>query len=267
MADDSWLLESSLERYIPESSARTAAEGTLLREFQRRAHDYIESGKEPTTNRECFALMQHFGAPTRLVDFTRSPYVAALFAFEPTGPQDRAIWAIDRARCYSNAGDFISRSDPAFDGDKGGWFTGVRATWDLDVGPSRWPGPIVLPYEPDRLSGRLAVQQGLFVWPNDIERSFMENLSGLDPDGVQKTVLAGAMRDAALEDLRYMNISRASLFPGLDGFATSLRTLLVSEPERQKDLRRALLGLRLAGDIDSQPRVVSLLDDANRDRR
>lgn len=104
MSDARWRLQSSLERYIPEGNERLSAELALLIQSQKRAHDYIHAGKEPRTNREWLALMQHFGAPTRLLDFTRSPYVAALFAFENLGTHDRAVWAVDLPRCYSRAG-------------------------------------------------------------------------------------------------------------------------------------------------------------------
>jgi hypothetical protein len=45
----------------------------------------------------------------------------------------------------------------------------------------------------------------------------------LDPKNVQKLVLSHTERLSALKMLHTMNISRATLFPGLDGFAQSLK--------------------------------------------
>lgn len=246
MGNAEWSLQSSLERYVTNAVERIDAERALIFEFKRRAHDYLEAEKEPTRDVEWLALMQHFGAPTRLLDFTRSPYVAALFAFEDAGSQDRAVWAVDLARSFSTAGDLVVAAEPGLaTPDKrgpGDWWAGAAASMHLEIGQSRWPGRGVFPYVPDRATGRLAIQQGLFLWPNDVEALFMENLIDLAAaGGVLKIVLPGGeLRGQALEDLRYMNITRASLFPGLDGFATSLRTVLVRETPAMRGLRHAI---------------------------
>jgi hypothetical protein len=49
-----------------------------------------------------------------------------------------------------------------------------------------------------------------------------------------------------LQDLRLMNITRASLYPGLDGFAQSLKYELVRENHTQRSIRQAMLGLEAA---------------------
>jgi len=106
---------------------------------------------------------------------------------------------------------------------------------------------LVVAVEPERMNERLAAQQGLFLFPFDLGASFEENLAEtfrLDPTCLKssgfadratlpmstlanicilKIVLPKAYHVAAIEDLRKMNISTATLFPGLDGFARSLQ--------------------------------------------
>jgi hypothetical protein len=53
--------------------------------------------KEPITNPwELFALMQHHGLPTRLLDWSRSPLNALFFALtqDPNNDQDRVVWIL-----------------------------------------------------------------------------------------------------------------------------------------------------------------------------
>lgn len=51
----------------------------------------------PRSNWELYALMQHYGLPTRLLDWTRSPLIALYFAVEQPVSSDsvRAVWGID----------------------------------------------------------------------------------------------------------------------------------------------------------------------------
>jgi hypothetical protein len=81
-AKESWLLRTTLDRHTPPEITRAAAESTLLTEFQKRAPRYVPPGDRPTNKGDWLALMQHFGAPTRLLDVTKSPFVALYFAVE-----------------------------------------------------------------------------------------------------------------------------------------------------------------------------------------
>jgi hypothetical protein len=55
-------------------------EGAIVREFMRRAHHYLADVPENGSWFEWLALMQHHGAPTRLLDWTYSPAIAVHFA-------------------------------------------------------------------------------------------------------------------------------------------------------------------------------------------
>ncbi len=83
-ADEAWSLEDSITR-IMAGGANTAnaiaIEKAALREFMSQAHLYINSSDLPQLNDllAWWALMQHYGAPTRLLDWSESPYVALYF--------------------------------------------------------------------------------------------------------------------------------------------------------------------------------------------
>lgn len=76
------------------------------------------------------------------------------------------------------------------------------------------------------MNERLRVQKGIFLVCGDITRPFAENLAameGWDSGGhVLRIDIPTALHREAIRDLYYMNITRTSLFPGLDGYARSL---------------------------------------------
>ena len=105
-------LLTSLERFSSKASHYGAVpwdaqkcEQTLLREFQRRYHHYSYSEPEPIFDLEWLSIMRHHGAPTRLIDFTYSIYVAAYFAVEAIGEnEDSFIYGINMPWCQNEAG-------------------------------------------------------------------------------------------------------------------------------------------------------------------
>src|SRR4051812_32092248 len=93
----SWPLSPSFERAAKRFHATDKlreSESLILGEFQRRAHHYLQDVPQIGECVEWLALIQHYGGPTRLLDFTHSAYVASFFAME-SATEDAVVWAVD----------------------------------------------------------------------------------------------------------------------------------------------------------------------------
>lgn len=228
----SWPLETSLERackrlYDGSLENIVEMERTLSREFRRRYHHYstiVPGSDEPL---RWLSLMQHHGAPTRLLDWTYSIYVASYFALE-YATHDCAIWKIDKnwlneeaEKAFQKASrttDVFRNRDEKIEGDF------QENVLDREV---REPVNAVIQIGPFHLDERLTIQKGVFLYPCRAVETFEANLNAMpgamDPSKVFKLTILMKEHRQALKTLHSMNISRATLFPGLDGFAQSLK--------------------------------------------
>ena len=171
--------------------------------------------------------MQHHGAPTRLLDFTYSIHVAAFFALEDA-EDDCVVWALNGDWAFESSAELLSAANkpkPAlallgFQEEHEDCFTSLFLDYSNAV-------PAACPLNPFRLDERLRTQKGVFLVPGDIRLSLEENLRALqghdEPANVVKLILPRSAQEEARRSLFRMNVSRVSLFPGLDGFAQSLR--------------------------------------------
>src|SRR5215217_6941970 len=92
-----WELRNAIERtdFI---KLYSGIEAEFVQEFKRGARNYLAKDETPEHLIEWLALMQHHGAPTRLLDFSKSPFVASFFAFEQCDARPEkniAIWALN----------------------------------------------------------------------------------------------------------------------------------------------------------------------------
>jgi len=113
--DAAWPVESTFGReYLEWFSQLSDTEGLLkshelsmIEKFRQKACGYVN--RPDMTNLEWLSLMRHYGVPTRLVDFTESPFVALYFASLMDGERnegtDFAVWAVVRDNlhnCYAD---------------------------------------------------------------------------------------------------------------------------------------------------------------------
>ena len=238
----------------------------MVTQFKRGAPTYLDDLPMHEDIIGWLSLIQSHGGPTRLLDMTRSLYVAAFFALaEPSESHHRVVWAINDRIIRGALSDVLRTED-------GGSF---RCTNEFEAGEllnstlvGKFDGPAACAGAPFFLSERLIAQQGLFLFSLNMENTLEQNLYGtfgVDSAEVYPDSLAGWFRDPfspallprlqrtpiikivvpseerirVLTDLRRMNITYASLFPGVDGFARSLHheLLEIQEP---------------VGDVDSE---------------
>jgi hypothetical protein len=174
---------------------------------------------------EWLALMQHHGAPTRLLDFSRSPFIAAFFSFEQCfirNDVDVAVWAINYNFLKNKA---LEELETEFSTEikENKRLINERLFEKLFHLNNR---NLVFPVEPFRMNRRYSLQQSIFVSTGNSNENFLNQLKFLENDigrAVVKIEMPSILHKQVIRDLQRMNLNRASLFPDLDGYAASLR--------------------------------------------
>lgn len=155
--------------------------------------------------------MQHYGLPTRLLDWTTTFSVALYFAVTGT-TRDAAIWILDPFalnRTTANKNELLS--EQSLTGDYDDYF--IDRTTQLEGR--------AIALAPLRHNPRIFRQRGAFTLHEDLTSP----LDKIAPSAVQKiTIPQNALDDARLF-LTLAGISEFTLFPELDGLARELRHL------------------------------------------
>jgi hypothetical protein len=222
-ADATWPLLTSLDRLGGVTPAHTKVhlEAHILRNFLRYAQPYLTSARG--NDWELLVAAQHHGVPTRLLDWSYSPLIAAHFATRArqTG-SEAVVWQLDWQQLHQffqlpKLALLITDMERLF-GDAGPF-----TPWRLfETSPEAKPFACLL--EPPALDVRLITQSATFTLCSDTTRPFEQFMAthGLTT-ALTKFVIPGTHVARVRDQLDLVGIDERRLFPDLDGLAAELR--------------------------------------------
>ncbi len=261
LADSSYLLEPTIERQARfKNMSWRALEQLVTLEFKSRARMHLDATLIPDSKDELtwLAHMQHYGIPTRLLDFTYSPFVALYFAIREQRKRRTRLrlWAIDaiavnnqfkivtykaERAARERAGkkekfEKLSIHPDDFSTDADSTILEMQETSTLLAKSLRATGTYraglegqgcVAVASPPAFNPRLASQQGVFLVNCAEGLTFRDSLSQMMARcGIEWCKRFDITRDASSEieqRLFQMNVHEQSLFPDIEGLAGFIR--------------------------------------------
>lgn len=194
----------------------------ILRAFRKYARPEAAAGSSLWN---WLALAQHHGLPTRLLDWTYSPYVALHFVVETmeTFHSDGVVWCVDYARANGQLPQVLK--DVAAR-ECAGVFTAdmldeaARTLGEFDaLGKDN---PFVVFLEPPSLDERIVNQFALFSLMSSPTARLDHWLEGR-PDFFRRLVIPAELKWEVRDKLDQANVTERVLFPGLDGLSRWLK--------------------------------------------
>jgi FRG domain len=192
---------------------RLGGDRELERQLMRAFRKYAAQDAVPhDTDWDWLALGQHHGLPTRLLDWTYSPYVALHFATHNTTKYDcdGAVWYLDYTRAHEHLPDELK----AVLQDEGAqvFTTELLAEAAPELRDlERYDGNFVLFVEPPSFDARIVNQYALFSVVSS-PGTRLEELA-------QRVVIPAELKWEVRDKLDQANITERVLFPGLDGIS------------------------------------------------
>jgi hypothetical protein len=196
-----------------------ALEGHLIRNFRK----YAAADAVPYDSVwNWLALGKHHGLPTRLLDWTFSPYVALHFATAFAGDDgcDAVVWLFDYVRAHALLPE---RLRECLEREGANVFTTEMLA---DVSPSlgelgRDGEDFVLFFEPPSFDERIVNQYALFSLMSRPDGSLNEWLRG-HGELARRIVIPAELKWEIRDKLDQANVTERVLFPGLDGLSAWL---------------------------------------------
>ena len=196
------------------------SEHRLRHDFFLKSQPFLtELAKRPSNDWEWYFLMQHYGVPTRLLDWTESGVVALYFALiedraATRRPSDACVWVLEPTvlnATVAGIGPYV----PIYTDKSIARY--LPAIWDEE---SKEIPSVPAAFDPPYNSPRIAAQKGKFT-VHGTARESLEKFGDFGDNLVSIRIPRKAV-PVMQRQLHLTGVSEATLFPGLAGTARQL---------------------------------------------
>lgn len=185
VSDVRYLLLPSIGRRSDDWKYSNGLEQRIFQRFKREALPYCPPHLQVFDDWNWLALAQHHGVPTRLLDWSESPYVALYFACSGATDTEAGVYVVERPPQNNPAGGPFDVTAECF-------------------------------FYPRHVAARITAQSGLFTIQPEPDEVY--------PGRIRKQiVIDGAAKRDVARKLDAIGVHHASMFPDMDGLGRRLR--------------------------------------------
>jgi hypothetical protein len=230
-SDAAWALRPSMYRYSPLRRQIRAVEDEIRQEFMVRAPSL--GPERPQNSWEWYFLMQHCGAPTRLLDWTESALIALFFAVKgrkEKSDTDAAVWILEPWKLNESVANIAEVIAP---GAESGMVV-KHANRYKDWLPERYSNTKSLKKKspvaiyPTHFSRRISSQRSCFTIHGSDPNGFDHLPNKFRPYLIKVTIPADK-KHSMETSLSVAGIDEVTIFPDLDGLGRWLAAVLQEE--------------------------------------
>ncbi len=219
-----------------------ALEESMIEEFKRQSFSSFKTQHlTPNNPLEWFTLAQHYGLPTRLIDWTTNPMVALYFAIEKNDNEDGYIYFNNNIEIF----EYESADSIVF--EKGEMLINGRSynphqytilsNRSFDVGDDSIYDEKIIFHRPKYIDERYSNQSTVLACPCSKDVAFSKF-------GREKIEIPRIIKPTLRRYLNKIGINSAFIYPGLSGIAANIAknfsdeyvAMPLSERRKMKDL-------------------------------
>ena len=223
MSENYGTLQTSIQRIggpgkVYPASELKWRERRVIETFATYAREQLPTG---FTDWEIILLGQHYRLPTRLLDWTSSPYVALFFATEDVAKFDcdGIVWCVSRVDTLGVLPDLLS-SHLASQSAKIFSLETLRTAFPrgLQQFDSDVSGEVLIWFEPPSLSPRIVNQFALFSMMAGVGSDHLDWLEK-HPDFHWGVPVPASLKREVRQRLQVMNITERTIYQGMEGIS------------------------------------------------
>jgi len=170
----------------------------------------------PKTEFDWLFIMQHYGVPTRLLDWSESPLIGLYFTVISHPRNDGTLWILKPKELnkQTTAKEDEARYIPAFEDEA------VQSYSTRSVGGSALTGILPIAVTATRNNNRIQAQLGAFTISHS-DKTPIEKIG--DKEHVIRYTIPASAKLQIKEDLRLLGLTKFQVFPELDSIGENIR--------------------------------------------